>query len=320
MPAHPRTLKGVLVTADEPRFLEKQVRADTEMLNLEPLDVKELRASYRARQRNFTTAPVDAPGNALRFFPGGFTIWSGHPGAGKTTILRQLACHLLHTDQRVFVCSLEEPPIDVFLRHACVALGTENPSEDGLQWCIDMWADKLKLWNYRPGMQDAEHQKIFAAIRVLARDQGVRHAIIDSFMCLDVPNNDFERQRQFASSLAGTCELSGAHIHLVAHPRKPYQGSNDLDIADVAGAADLGRKADNVLFVRRSKDEPASAEATPMCVSVKKQRYGTGYLGDVVGYFHRTLRQFVRDPMQEGPTKYLPDMAYERRIAADSLY
>jgi AAA domain len=322
VPASTRTaksLRSVVVTADDPRFLERQVEPATELVSLANLDVRQLRASYIERQRNFCTSPADPNGRAVRFFPGGFTIWSGMPGAGKTTLLRQLACHLLHKGQAVFVCSLEELPLDVFLRHACVALGTENPSEDGLQWCVDMWADKLKLWNYRPGKGDAEHQKIFAALRVLARDHGVRHAIIDSFMCLDVASNDFEGQRRFATTLGATCELSGAHVHLVAHPRKPSQASTDLDTADVAGAADLGRKADNVLFVGRSKDESASGDATPMRVSIKKQRYGTGYLGDCIGWFHRKHRQFVHDHLQEAPTHYLPDMAYERRIAAEPL-
>jgi len=312
---------GIFVRTDDPAYLEHQLDAPAQVFNLETLNVSELRIAYRDKQRNFSTCPVDPDGRVLRFFPGGFTIWSGYPGAGKTTLLRQLACHLLHKDQSVFVCSLEETPMDVFMRHACVALGTDNPSDDGLQWCADVWSDRFKLWNYRPASGDAGHQKIFAAIRVLARDYGVRHAIIDSLMCLDVPSSDWEAQRLFTQAMAATAEVSGCHIHLVAHPRKPAQGGAEADIGDVAGSADLGRKADNVLFVKRATNESAIVAdgRTPMLVSIRKQRYGTGDIKDVAGWFNRQLRQFTLNQFQDPPTRYLPEMAYERRIAAEPL-
>jgi twinkle protein len=312
---------GIFVRTDDPAYLETQVDAPAQVFNLETLNVAELRLSYRERQRNFSTTPFDPGGRVLRLFPGGFTIWSGYPGAGKTTMLRQLACHLLHRHQGVFVCSLEETPMDVFMRHACVALGTDNPSEDGLQWCIDCWSEQLKLWNYRPASGDARYLKILAAIRVLAREHGVRHAIIDSLMCLDVPSTDWEAQRLFTQALAATAEISGCHIHLVAHPRKPAQAGTESDIGDVAGSADLGRKADNVLFVKRATNEASiiTGGRTPMLISVRKQRYGTGDIRDVAGWFHRQLRQFTLEQFQDQPTRYLPEMAYERRIDPEPL-
>src|ERR1017187_9046878 len=98
---------GIFVRTDDPAYLETQLEAPAQVLNLETLKVSELRAAYRAKQRNFTSAPFDPDGRVLRFFPGGFTIWSGYPGAGKTTLLRQFACHLMHREHTVFVCSLE---------------------------------------------------------------------------------------------------------------------------------------------------------------------------------------------------------------------
>lgn len=322
MPA--KNLKGILVTTDNPAFMETDIRPQADVFQLNTLNFRELRATYREKQRNYTTAPFDPSGNHIRFFPSGFTIWSGEPGAGKTTLLRQLACHLMAApvQQSVFVCSLEEAPLDVFVRHACCALGTENPSEDGLEWCADTWLEHLKIWNYSARDSDAEHAKILAAVRVLARDYGVRHAIIDSFMCLDVAANDIEAQRKFAGKLAQTCQLSGVHIHLVAHPRKRSRSDQAHTQEDVAGSADLARKADNILFVKRASNEQSSAtpECTPMSISVFKQRFGTGRMGDSCGWYNRIHRQFVHDQFQPEPTRYLPEMAYERRIAMEPLF
>lgn len=312
---------GIFVRTDDPAYLERQVDPQSETIDLDALDVGSVQAEYRARQRNFSTAPIDPTGQFLRFFPGGFTVWSGYPGHGKTSLLRQLACKLIHDGQNVFVCSLEERPNDVFMRHACTALGTDNPSTDGLQWCADIWAQKLRLWNYHPASDCCRHQQILAATRLLAREHGVRHVIIDSLMCLDIAGNDWEAQRQFSLALAKTADLSGCHVHLVAHPKKPIQSGATADISDVAGSSDLSRRADNVLFVRRSDNEPTTLHGhlRPMVVSVRKQRYGTGYVGDIAGNFHYSLRQFVIDRFQPDPTRYLPDMAYERRIAAEPL-
>lgn len=317
----PTKVGGIFVRTDDPAFLENQIDPGAEVMDLERINVTELKAEYRKRERCFSTAPIDPEGRLLRFFPGGFSIWSGFPGNGKTALLRQLACHLIHRQQNVFVCSLEEKPRDVFMRHACVALGTENPSTDSLQACADMWCERLKIWNYAAGADCARYTKILAAIRVLAKEHGVRHAIIDSLMCLDVPSNDYEAQRMFTLALTASAELSDCHIHLVAHPKKPMQVNAASDIADVAGASDLGRRADNVLFVKRAENEAqiASAECRPMLVSVRKQRYGSGFIGDISGYFNHVLRQFVREQFHIEPIHYLPSMAYVGRIDQEPL-
>lgn len=322
-----RRIGGIFVQPDSPKFAEREIQQAQEVFDIAKVEAVQILDAYRDKQANYSTAPFDPLGEKLRFFPGGFTIWSGFPGAGKTTLLRQLACHLVkHTDPNnfttgaaVFVCSMEELPEDVLIRHAQVACGTQDLSATGLQWCADVWANKLHLWQYRPIEADAKHQRILAAIRVLARESGVRHAIIDSLMCLDVPSNDYEAQRQFAGMLARTCHSSGVHVHLVAHPRKPQQKGQPLELSDVAGSADLGRKADNVIFVRRDFDTEnlsSQGQCTLMRIQVAKQRHGTGFLGEIDGWFHRQFRQFVLQPWQEQPTSYLPAIAEQeiRRI------
>jgi twinkle protein len=315
-----RKIGAIFVQPDNPAFLEREVETDREVFDIGKADAVSMLDAYREKQANYSTGPFDPVGERLRFFPGGFTIWSGFPGAGKTTLLRQLVCHLLQSPdqqnpmagQGVFVCSMEESPQDVLIRHAQVACGTPDISPNALQWCADVWSQKLKLWNYRPVEADAQYLKILAAIRILARDHGVRHVVIDSLMCLDVASNDYEAQRQFSGALARTCVASGVHVHLVAHPRKPQQKGQPLELSDVAGSADLGRKADNVIFVRRDFDTEAQTiigNCTRMTIQVAKQRYGSGYLGQIDGWFHREFRQYVATEWQDHPMRYLPDMA-----------
>ena len=310
--------RGLFVKADDPAFLEKQIEPSAELLDLNRIDVADIRTKYLERQKNYDTTPFDPEGRVLRLFPGGYTIWSGYPGAGKTTLLRQLACHLLHRGRGVFVASLEEYPMDVFYRHAAVAIGSDDPSQSALEYAVFHWADKFRLWTSEE--LPANSQKLLAAIRVMAKP-GVRHAVIDSLMCLDVGSTDWEGQRMFANSLMQTVRSSGIHVHLVAHPRKIVSSDQEPDINDVAGSADIGRLADNVVFVRRSKSESLShdMQVTPMRIAVLKQRHGTGSIGEMAGWFHRGHKQFKADQFDTSRTEYLLRAAYDAEYSGVTL-
>lgn len=278
------------------------------VISMGNIDGKGLLQRFSENFANFDTTPFDPEGRRLRLYPGGVTVWSGFPGAGKTTLLRQLACHLLKQNRGVFFASLEEDPEHLLVRLAAIASGAEMPSAHQMQWFIDAYAETLRVWGV---IGIAEHRKLLAAIRKLA-EAGIRHAVLDSLMCMDIDNGDFEAQRQFANLLAATARTSKVHIHLVAHPRKLVKSDAEPDINDVAGAREIGGIADNVLFVRRSADEGKTPYmvTTPMCISIRKQRHGQGSLGDVTGYFHRKFRQFHTEQGQERPTRYLPSDAY----------
>jgi twinkle protein len=178
-----------------------------------------------------------------------------------------------------------------------------------MQWFIDAYQKRFRLWG-RIGI--TQHLQILGLVRQLA-EQGIRHVVIDSLMCLDIANDDTEAQRRFANLLANTARASNVHIHLVAHPRKLQSAEQELDLNDVAGAREIGGIADNVIFIRRSKTKDGylvNAESTPMCVSVRKQRHFSGALGDVEGWFQRKHRQFSREQFIDQPQRYLPEDAF----------
>lgn len=282
---------------------------DCPLINMATLDGKQLLDEFQAKNAKFATAPFDPEGLMLRFFPGGVTIWSGFPGAGKTTILRQFICHTLHRGSSVFLASLEEDPRDVLVRLAATAAGSGEPNPHQMQWFIDAYAKRFRLYGV---IGIAQHLKLLAIVRELA-DVGIRHMVIDSLMCLDIPNDNTEAQRRFANLIATTARASKVHIHLVAHPRKLINADQELDLNDVAGAREIGGIADNVIFIRRTKAKDGyvqNADVTPMCVSVRKQRHFNGALGDCPGWYQRKFRQFSKDQFAEIATRYLPDDAF----------
>lgn len=297
-----RRIGQMLAPAEAPEF-----DADPdEILDMSRLDGATLLAEYQEEMSNYATTPFDSCGERLRLYPCGVTIWSGFPGAGKTTLLRQLACHLLQRDKGVFFASLEEHPKHLLVRLAATAAGTDNPSARQVQWFIDAYGEHLRIWA-KVGM--TKHRNLLAVVRKLA-SSGTSHVIVDSLMKLDISSQDFEGQRVFANLLAATAAQTRAHIHLVAHPKKPPQADQDPDINDVGGAKEIGGIADNVVFVRRKEGDSPLAGATGMRITIRKQRHGHGGLGDITGWFHRSMRQFHVEQFPTGPMRYLPAAAY----------
>lgn len=277
------------------------------LLDLTAQNPAQLLKAYAEKLARFDTAPFDVMGDLLRFYEGGYSIWSGFPGTGKSTVLRQLECHLLHRGNGVFAAHLEEDPGDSLIRTAGVAFGTGLPTEKQLEWFLDYYADKLRVWAV---IGLCNHREMFGVVRDLAA-KGIKHFVIDSLMCLDVPSDDFEAQRKFANSLSALVRTTKTHVHLVAHPRKVVGADQEPDVNDVAGSADIGRLADNVLFVRRGATNTSNPDLTPMQVLIKKQRHEPGRVGGVTGWFNRHIRQFKLDQFDEDPSRYLPDQAYE---------
>jgi twinkle protein len=304
-----KTFGSLLVEADDEKFLEAKVEPARTLVDLNSINVRELRIEYVRRQQNYDTTPFDPEGRSLRLFPGSVSIWSGMPGAGKTTLLRQLACHLLSKGNGVFVASFEEEPLDVFYHHVRVAAGTHDPTEHQLQWFIDAFSDRFRIWK-----DDAvlpSYAGLLAAIRVLGR-QGVRHAIIDNLMCLDVGAVDWEGQRNFAVQVARTAKLSGVHIHVVAHPKKITQANQEPHVHDVAGSKDLSGVCANVIFVRRDEEANTLGDCpvTTMRIAIRKQRHYTGGQGNMDGWFNRRTLQYMPSQWDTQITQYLPDDAY----------
>ena len=290
-------LAGMLVTGVSAELEAMPERRLVDVAQLSPSDVL---ARWQKRQSDWQTIPADPTGANLRLYPGGVSVWSGYPGEGKTTQLRQMAIAMAGRGEPTFFASLEEDPEDLLLRLCMVANGLreiehEETFGDFLHWS----RERLYVWGV---VGSASGTELLAVIRSLAR-RGLKQAVIDSLMCLDVANDDFEKQRQFANAVAATARVSGVHIHLVVHPRKIISRDIDPDINDVAGAREIAGIADNVIFVRRGPDEMGTDFAKSSLVHVLKNRHG-GWCGKIHAYFRKDFGQVHDRPDMAKPITF----------------
>lgn len=272
-------------------------------------------ADYDRFMSTFDTLPIDPEGNIVRLYRGEWSIWSGFPGTGKTTLLRQNICRFLKAGHTVFAAILEQDPRWFIIEIAATAAGVETPTVEQLTSFLETYGSKLKVWGF---IGIADHKKIFAMIRHLADKHGCTHAIIDSLMALDIDSTDNEAQRQFANLVSATARAKGVHIHLVAHPRKPLAPDQAPNTWDIAGSSDLGRLAFNVFFIRRGPPSPGNDWISQMFIHVLKQRT-KGTVADISGWFYRHHRQFHVDAYASDPTRYLPDDQYPPSGVTDDV-
>jgi hypothetical protein len=269
---------------------------------------KEMLDAYNARRAQFDGVPLDVEGQMLRLRPRQWSIFSGYTGTGKTTYLRQTICHLLKAGKSVFVATLEADPEDYLVELASTAAGVEVVTEHQLAVFLATYSKQLKVWGV---VGVADHRKMLATIRALAKSaEGLDYAILDSFMMLDIDEDDIEEQRQFAALLTASAISTGVHIMLVAHPKKPMDAEAPPTVHNVSGSSKLVNLAFNVLFIRRGPPLPnQNPDVTQMELHILKQRIG-GTVGVINGFFYRHQNQFHVDPHSNQPTFYLDATQY----------
>jgi twinkle protein len=109
---------------------------------------------------------------------------------------------------------------------------------------------------------------------------GVSHVVIDSLMMTDVPEDGAGAMTAQKEAIRALCDFgkrTGAHVHLVAHPRKGKDESAGPGKMDVAGSGKITDGADNVFTVWRSQKDEAGEydpEKPDAKLELKKQRNG----------------------------------------------
>lgn len=237
----------------------------------------------------------------VRFMPGKVTVWSGPTFSGKTALLRQLMLHALANHHKALFISLEEPPEDVWREFICMATLNRNPSVALREWCLDVWDDRLFVFD---STEMIEPLLLMGIARYAIEQHGITQVVIDSLMRLALRLDDYEGQREMGNLLGRLGRISNAHIHLVAHPRKTANSREPMDLYDIRGAQDIVAQADLVVTLERKHQEEYDASLT-----VWKQRGDVNWIGSMRLFYDKQSRQLLFSRV-DSPTRYLPAAAY----------
>lgn len=221
------------------------------------------------------------------FSSGELSVWTGKRGAGKSTLLSQLLLEAVNQGHRVCVYSGEMPARQFKLVMLQQAAGHDNvkPRKDPRSWRVlydvepetaervnEWWRGRLFLTDIKRENCHDERQ-ILKIFEYAHRRYGCDVFLVDNIMTAQLKDaaslGYWQAQSAFTGRLVAFAKGRGAHVHLVAHPRKT---DKRLDADDVGGSSDITNRADNVLKVERVMDERVKEKGFNTLLTVMKNR------------------------------------------------
>ncbi|OUM01826.1 hypothetical protein A8M77_14505 [Variovorax sp. JS1663] len=209
----------------------------------------------------------------FQFRRGEYTAWTGWNGHGKSLMLDQVLLGLMKQGEQVVIFSGELTPARHLKRVHKQASGLDRPSIPYIR-AIGAWL-RDRCWIFDV-VGSAKLDRLLEVFAYAARRHGVRHFVIDSLMMIDVPVDgpgSLSAQKAAVQKICDFAKRHGAHVHLVAHPRKGKDEARPPTKMDVAGSGDIINAADNTFAVwRNKKDEALPSADDPEAVEKWKKK------------------------------------------------
>lgn len=245
----------------------------------------------------------------FRLRPHELTIWAGENGAWKSTVLSQVLLSLAMQGRRVMLASLEMTAAEVGARMVRQACAQERPAVEAVRDILESTRDRLIILDVQGRIIARE---AIALLRWAAVERHVHHIALDNLTkVISVSNDAAGEQQQFLNDAHGVALDTGAHIHIVAHVRKPA-GAEKPSRYDIRGSSTISDQADNVVMCWRNRpkedaieDGKADAfiEGEPdLVLKIAKQRHAP-FEGSFRLWKHSKSMQFLADK-HDAPMPY----------------
>lgn len=197
-------------------------------------------------------APWDKTHGKILFRPDEISVWTGINGHGKSQFLGQLILHSMEQGARVCIASLELKPKRLLMRLGRQAAALAEPTVDYLRAIHNWYEDKLWLFDL---VGTAKSQRLLEVFLYARQRYGIDVFVIDSFMKLDIAEDDYKAQKALMEQLCDFKNQHGCHIHIVVHPRKGADESRPPGKLDTKGTGATSDLADNCFSVWRNKEK-----------------------------------------------------------------
>lgn len=201
------------------------------------------------------------------------SVWTGINGHGKSMVLSQVMASAMHQGERVCIASFEMRPKKTIWRMARQLAGSAHPSRTDIARYVHWLGERLWMFDF-VGTSEVDH--VLDVFKYARRRYGIRHFVIDSFLKLNVREEN-DSQRIAISKIADFKNEYGCHVHLVCHSRKGRDENEAPGKLDVRGAGAITDMADNVFSVWRNKLKEkgeCSPEDPDASINCDKQRNG----------------------------------------------
>jgi twinkle protein len=202
--------------------------------------------------------PWEKARGKVLFRPDELSIWTGTNGHGKSQLLGQIILSTMKEGACVCVASLELKPKRLLMRLTRQAGGLSNPTEGYIRAIHDWYNDRLWIFDL---VGNAKSDRLLDVFRYARQRYGITTFVIDSFMKLDIAEDDYKAQKAFLEKLCDFKNEHNCHVHLVVHPRKGADESKLPGKLDTKGTGAITDLADNCFVVWRNKAKEAAVQS-----------------------------------------------------------
>ena len=233
----------------------------------------------------------------FEFRPAEYTVWTGINGHGKSLMLNQVLLGLMQQGERVMVFSGEMPPPQQGKRLVKQATGLDRPTLGYIDAVGEWVRERMWLFNL---VGTAKLDRLLEVFSYGVRRYGITHFVIDSLMMIDVPADgpgSITAQQVAVQKITSFAKKTGAHVHLVAHPRKGKDETQAPGKMDVSGSGMITNGSDNMFTVwSAQKDASKPDDGSPdALLEMHKNRHGEITHFKLWLFFNRAAQQYCLD-------------------------
>lgn len=217
-----------------------------------------LLAELAPKEQAFTLPffKIEWPYIGLYFRPAEVTVWTGHPGQGKTTLLRYLTMVCMAAGKTVFVASMESR-IERELAKMFILQTGNRPDVSQVDPFLGEIGESLV---FADTLGFISRKALMEMLWFSFQRYNATQLIIDSLMRISDLEENYVAQGEFLNELQNFVKNTGTHIHLVSHPRKTQDG-NKPGKMDVKGSSGIFAAADNMVVVSRNQKKDVMRKA-----------------------------------------------------------
>lgn len=194
----------------------------------------------------------------IQFRPSELSIWRGFSGHGKSQFLGQILLSTLQQGRRFCVASMELKPRDFLYKLTIqVSAGETHPSELYVRQMAAWLGENLCIFECTG---TARADRLLAVFEYVHKRYGVDQFLIDSFMKLDIAEDDYKGQKQFLDKICDFKNKFNSHVHLIVHSRKRMSEAEAPNKMDVKGSGSIIDLSDNSFVIWRNKIKEAAID------------------------------------------------------------
>lgn len=246
-------MEGVFKEDIEQCFMEAKTVDPTELKLLRDYEDKIIELFYPTGgvEKGLALPWGKADGKIL-LRPSELSVWTGINGHGKSMMLGQVILHAAQAGSKICIASLEIKPERLGERMVRQASGLAEPTKGYISEICKWFGEQIYIFDL-VGM--AKTERLLEVFKYASQRYGVEHFVVDSFMKLDVEEDDYKGQKAFIEKLCDFKNQFNCHVHIVSHPRKSFDETKIPGKMDVAGSGNITNLADNCFVVWRNKSK-----------------------------------------------------------------